>query len=93
VRSPSPLEYLSDVPREEQDRTSPNWSRWVPGTYFLKMDLRLAETDLGRPPSDEESGRARFGIGWTDEAERVLALEEADIAGLVDTHRPDLSSP
>jgi hypothetical protein len=55
------------------------------------MDLRLAETDLGRPPSDEESGRAWFGIGWTDEAERVLALEEADIAGLVDTHRPDLS--
>jgi hypothetical protein len=97
VRSPSSLEYLSDVPREERDRTSPDWSRQVPGDYFLRMDLRLAEVDLGRPPCDEESGRARFGIGWTNEAERieaerVLALDDANIAGLVDTHRPDLSS-
>src|ERR1700728_2037939 len=85
VRSPSPLEYLADVLREERDRTSPDWSRWVPGDFFLRMQLRMAEVDLGSPPSDEESGRARFGIGWTDEgerveAERVLALDDADIA-------------
>ena len=55
------------------------------------MSAWLANVDLGKPPSDEESARSRFGIGWAEEAARAEAearqdLEDEEIENLVDTH-------
>ena len=46
----------------------------------------LADVDLGKPPSDEEEARSRFGIGWAAEAEAIQDLKDEEIKGLVDTH-------
>ena len=99
-RSPTPLEYALDhqVPsssRGPQDRPSredsPNYSKWVPSGHFARMWVWLANVDLGKPPSDEEAARSRFGIGWAEEAARVEAeahqdLKDEEIENLVDTH-------
>jgi hypothetical protein len=90
LRSPSPLEYAEDQPMKDRE-PSPDYSKWVPPLYFKRLEERLAKTDLGKPPSDEEQGRARFGIGWSSEDERAEAsalqdLEESEIEGLVRTH-------
>ena len=55
------------------------------------MSEWLANVDLGKPPSDEEAARSRFGIGWAEEAARAEAearqdLEDEEIENLVDTH-------
>ena len=47
--------------------------------------------DIGKPPSDEEVARKRFGLGWSSEEEReeVEAQEDFDereIEGLLRTH-------
>ena len=101
VRSPTPLEYVSDHqvqslsrgPQEGQPsrEDSPDYSKWVPSGHFVKMSEWLANVDLRKPPSDEEEARGRFGIGWIDEAARAEAeahqdFEDEEIAGLVDTH-------
>jgi hypothetical protein len=91
VRSLSPLEYASDVPEEEREG-SLEYSKWVSTDYFAQMQKWMSNVDLGKPPSDEEQARARFGIGWSDEGERaeaeaILELEDDEVANLVDTHR------
>ena len=100
-RSPTPLEYASDhqVPSLSKDlqedrpsrEGSPNYSKWISSNYFRKMSAWLANVDLGKPPSDEEEARGRFGIGWAEEAARAEAeahqdFEDEEIEGLVDTH-------
>ena len=100
-RSPTPLEYASDhqVPSSsrgpQEDRPShegsPDYSKWVPSDHFGRMSAWLANVDLGKPPSDEEEARSRFGIGWAEEAARAEAeahqdFEDEEIEGLVDTH-------
>ena len=88
-KSPTPLEYVTDD--EPMKEVEPDWSKWVPNPYLNRMGKWLAEVDLGKPPSDEEKARARFGIGWSSEEERAEANareeEEADeIEGLLRTH-------
>ena len=90
VRSPSPLEYTSDVPKEEREG-SPGYSKWVPSDYFGKMLGWLADVDLGKSPSYEEDAQGQFGIGWVDkvlqaEAEAWQDFKDEEIKGLVDTH-------
>ena len=101
VRSPTPLEYASDhqvlsssrVPREDQPSRegSPDYSKWVSSNYFGKMSAWLANVNLGKPPSDEEEARSRFGIGWAEEVARAEVeahqdFKDEEIEGLVDTH-------
>ena len=101
ARSPTPLEYASDhqVPSSSRDlpedwlsrESSPDYSKWVPSGHFAKMSEWLANVDLGKPPSDAEDARNRFGIGWTKEAVRAEAeahqdFEDEEIEGLIDTH-------
>ena len=101
ARSPTPLEYASDhlVPSSSKDpqgsptsrEGSPDYSKWVSSNYFGKMQQWLANVDLGKPLSDEEEARSRFGIGWAEEAARVEAeahqdFKDEEIEGLVDTH-------
>ena len=101
ARSPTPLEYASDhlapsssrVPQEDGPscEESPDYSKWVSSDYFGKMSAWLANVDLGKPPSDDEEARSRFGIGWAEEAARAEAeahqyFEDEEIEGLVDTH-------
>ena len=101
ARSPTPLEYALDHqvpsssrgPQEDQPSRegSPNYSKWVSSDYFGKMSEWLANVNLGKPPSDEEEARGRFGIGWAEEAARAEAeahqdFEDEEIEGLVDTH-------
>ena len=101
ARSPTPLEYASDhqVPSSSRDpqedwlssEGSPDYSKWVSSDYFRKMSAWLANVDLGKPPSDEEEARSRFGIGWAEEAARAEAeahqdFKDEEIEGLVDTH-------
>ena len=55
------------------------------------MSEWLANVDLGKPPSDEEKARSRFGIGWAEKAVRAEAeayqdFKDEEIEGLVDTH-------
>ena len=55
------------------------------------MSERLANVDLGKPPSDEEEAQGRFGIGWAEEASQAEAetwqdFKDEEIEGLVDTH-------
>ena len=86
VRSPTPLEYASDhqVPSSSRDpqedrpsrEDSPDYSKWVPSGHFAKMSEWLANVDLGKPPSDEEEARSRFGIGWAEETARAEARSE-----------------
>ena len=83
------MEYVTDD--EPMKEVEPDWSEWVPNPYLNRMGKWLAEVDLGKPPSDEEEARARFGIGWSSEEERTEANareeEEADeIEGLLRTH-------
>ena len=101
VRSPTLLEYASDHPVLSSSRVlpedqssheeSPDYSKWVSSDYFGKMLAWLANVDLGKPPSDEEEARSRFGIGWAEEAARAEAeahqdFKDEEIEGLVDTH-------
>ena len=100
-RSPTPLEYASDhqvpslsrVPQEGRPsrEESPDYSKWVLSGHFARMEKWLANVDLGKPPSDEEEARGRFGIGWAEEVARAEAeahqdFEDEEIEGLVDTH-------
>ena len=100
-RSPTPLEYASDhqVPSSSRDpledrpsrEGSPDYSKWVSSNYFRKMSEWLANVDLGKPPSDEEEARSRFGIEWVEEVARAEAeahqdFEDEEIEGLIDTH-------
>ena len=95
------MEYASDhqvpsssrVPQEDRPshEESPNYSKWVSSDYFGKMSAWLVNVDLGKPPSDEEEARSRFGIGWAVEGARAEAevhqdFEDEEIEGLVDTH-------
>ena len=55
------------------------------------MSEWLANVDLGKPLSDEETAWSRFGIGWAEEAARAEAeahqdFKDEEIEGLVDTH-------
>ena len=101
ARSPTPLEYASDhqvqsLSRDPQEgrpsrEESPDYSKWVLSGHFAKMEKWLANVNLGKPPSDEEEARGRFGIGWAEEAARAEAeahqdFEDEEIEGLVDTH-------
>ena len=70
---------------------SPDYSKWVSSDYFRKMSEWLANIDLGKPPSDEEEARSRFGIVWAEEVARAEAeahqdFEDEEIEDLVDTH-------
>ena len=100
-RSPTPLEYASDHPVLSSSRGpqggllsregSPDYSKWVSLDYFGKMQRWLANVDLGKPLSDEEEARSRFGIGWAEESARAEAeahqdFEDEEIEDLVDTH-------
>ena len=90
VRSLSPLEYTSDVPKEEREG-SPDYLKWVPTDYFAWMQGWMATVDLVELPGDEEQAWARFRIGWLDETARAKAeafqdFEDEEIEGLVDTH-------
>ena len=100
-RSPTPLEYALDhqVPSSSRDpqedrlsrEDSPDYSKWVPSGHFARMSEWLANVDLGKPPSDEEEARSRFGIGWAEEAARAEAeahqdFEDEEIEDLLDTH-------
>ena len=49
VRSPTLLEYTKDKPMKEVE---PDWNKWVPSVNYLER--WLANTDLGKSPSDEE---------------------------------------
>ena len=88
-KSPTPLEYVTnDEPMKEVE---PDWSEWVANPYLNRLGKWSAEVDLGKPPSDEEEARVRFGIGWSSEEERAEANareeEEAnEIKGLLRTH-------
>ena len=101
ARSPTLLEYASDHqvlsssrgPLEDQPsrEDSPDYSKWVPSGHFARMSEWLANVDLGKPPSDEEEARSRFGIGWVEEAARAEAeahqdFKDEEIEDLVDTH-------
>ena len=53
MRSLTPLEYTKD--NEPMKEVEPDWKEWVPNPYLSHLGKWLAETDLGRPPSDEET--------------------------------------
>ena len=68
-----------------------DWTEWVPNPHLNRLGKWLAEIDLGKPPSDEETAQGRFGLGWSSEKERekVEAQEDNDeskIEGLISTH-------
>ena len=68
-----------------------DWTEWVPNPHLNRLGKWLAETDLGKPPSDEETAREWFRLGWSSEEEReeVEAQEdfnESEIEGLISTH-------
>ena len=52
VRSPTPLEYVAD--NELMKEVELDWKEWVPNPHLNRLGKWLAETDLGKPPSDEE---------------------------------------
>ena len=69
----------------------PEWKEWVPNPYFNCVGEWLADVDLGKPPSDEETARERFGLNGCsqDEREEVQVQEdfdESEIEGLLRTH-------
>ena len=83
------MEYADDD--EPMKEVELDWSEWVANPYLNCLGKWLAEVDLGKPPSDEEQARGRFGISWSSEEERAevnaYEEEEADeINGLLRTH-------
>ena len=83
------MEYAKDD--EPMKEVKSDWKEWVPNPYLNRLGKWLAETDLGKPPSDEETARKQFGLGWCsqDEREGVEAQEyfdESKIEGLIRTH-------
>ena len=60
MRSPTPLEYTKDD--EPMKEVEPDWKEWVPNPYLNRLGKWLAETDLGKPPSDEETAREWFCV-------------------------------
>ena len=89
VRSPTPLEYIEDdEPMKEGEL---DWTEWVPNPHLNRLGEWLADVDLGKPPSNEETARARFGLCWSSEEEReeVEVQEDfnnSEIEGLIRTH-------
>ena len=82
------MEYTDDEPMKEIES---DWSKWVSNPYLNYLGKWLADVDLGKPPSDEEQARGRFGIGWSsqDEREEIKDQEDFDkseIEGLIRTH-------
>ena len=83
------MEYAEDD--EPMKEIKPDWKEWVPNPHLNHLGKWLAEMDIGKPPSDEEAARKRFGLGWSSEEEReeVEAQEdfnESEIEGLLRTH-------
>ena len=69
----------------------PDWTEWVPNPHLNRLGKWLAGANLGKPPSDEETAREWFGLGWSskEEREKVEAQEdfdESEIEGLLRTH-------
>ena len=69
----------------------PDWTEWVPNPHLNHLGKWLAEVDLGKPPSDEETAREQFGLGWSSKEERVEVkaqedFDESEIEGLISTH-------
>ena len=89
VRSPTPLEYIEDdEPMKEGEL---DWSEWVPNPHLNHLGKWLADVDLGKPPSNEEMARARFGLGWSSKEEREEVevqedFNDSEIEGLIRTH-------
>ena len=89
VRSPIPLEYVEDD--ELMKEVELDWKEWVPNPHLNRLGKWLAETDLGKPHSDEETARERFGLSWSSEEERGEVkvqedFDESEIEGLLRTH-------
>ena len=83
------MEYAAD--NELMKEVELDWKEWVPNPHLNCLGKWLAETDLGKPPSDKEQACGWFGIGWSSEEERAEANayenEEAnEIDGLLRTH-------
>ena len=69
----------------------PDWKEWVPNPHLNHLGMWLAEMDIGKPPSDEETARGRFGLGWSSKEEREEVevqedFNESEIEGLIRTH-------
>ena len=60
VRSPTPLEYAED--NEPMKEIEPDWKEWVPNPHLNRLVKWLAEMDLEKPPSDEETAQEWFGL-------------------------------
>ena len=68
-----------------------DWTEWVPNLHLNRLGEWLADVDLEKPPSDEETARERFGLGWSSEEEREEVevqedFDESEIEGLIRTH-------
>ena len=68
-----------------------DWTEWVPNPHLNRLGKWLADVDLGKPPSDEEMARARFGLGWSSKEEREEVevqedFNDSEIEGLIRTH-------
>ena len=91
LRSPSLLEYANkDKPMKEPE-WSKDYTKWVSSPHFNRLGKWLAKVDLGKPPSDEEQARERFGLDWSSQEERVEIdaqedFNESEIEGLIRTH-------
>ena len=46
------MEYVEDD--ELMKEVKLDWKEWVPNPHLNRLGKWLAETDLGKPPSDEE---------------------------------------
>ena len=81
----------ADNDDEPIKEVKPDWSEWVSNPYLNYLGKWLANTDLGKPPSDEEQAREQFRLGLSSEEERAEVevqedFDESEIEGLIRTH-------
>ena len=83
------MEYANDD--EPMKEVEPDWTEWVSNPYLNCLGKWLAETDLGKPPSDKEQAQEWLGLSWSSEEERAKVevqedFNESKIEGLIRTH-------